>query len=180
MSLTQVQTGMVADAAITTAKVQDAAVTTAKIQDAAVTQSKMGSNVAGNGPTFAYGPGGSNQNLSQAVWTKVTMFTSLGWDTTSGMYSSNRFTPTVAGYYFITAASVLSSANGQLCIYKNGSGTGTYVNAVSGGWMRTSGILYLNGTTDYIEIYAYAADASQYLISNGGLSTFQACLIRSA
>jgi serine/threonine protein kinase len=76
--------------------------------------------VSGNMPAFSYYQN-TVQSLSAATLTKI-VFTALDFDTTSGMYSSSRFTPTVAGYYQINAAITASTAytTGQCAIYRNG------------------------------------------------------------
>ena len=135
------------------------------------------------GPAFsAYAS--TTTTLSPATWTKVNYATE-NWDTNNN-FASSRFTPTVAGYYQINAAfgEGLSTANMVFYIelQKNGSGfrkmqyittpTAWYTN------INISAMVYCNGTTDYIEIYAYTSDA--YTNQATILNYFDGAMIRSA
>jgi hypothetical protein len=115
-------------------------------------------------PTFsAYA--NTNQSVTQTTWTKVT-FGSEDWDTNNN-FASSRFTPTVAGYYTISGRVDLSgltnSSTVYLALYKNGVNNrtlGSYsANSSSIGFGGNSAI-YFNGSTDYVEIYVYAASGS--------------------
>jgi hypothetical protein len=117
------------------------------------------------------------QSFSSNVVTKM-VFDSSEYDTNSN-YSASRFTPTVAGYYqinsnvaFTTSSSVTSS---YIAIYKNGSvykiGTGT--RTIQNPNPGVSSLVYLNGTTDYVEIYGYVFDNGQAPATvAGGQNTF--------
>jgi len=134
------------------------------------------------GPTFSYYQS-SAQTLSAATFTKIT-FTSnatYGWDTTSGMFASSRFTPTVAGYYQINAAIyTTTSQTSALClIYKNGSAYKQGYQGAGTGF-GCSGIVYCNGSTDYIEIYAYLGSGGTLLNSNSQYTWFDGTLLRTA
>jgi hypothetical protein len=116
--------------------------------------------VSGNMPAFsAYSSAGAN--ISSSTWTKITLDTET-FDTNSN-FASNRFTPTVAGYYQINLmVSCGSSANNAywqwVSIYKNGSpyASSTPVNGLaqlqSFSW-SVNQLVYMNGSTDYIEFY---------------------------
>lgn len=131
-------------------------------------------------PAFSVYPTGS-QTLSTNTLTKIT------WDTevfdTNNNFASSRFTPTVAGYYLINA---LVNVNSSYCriylaVYKNGSlyHTGPDSGSSSVGAMPITDIVYLNGTTDYIEIYAQFGTGQN--VSNSNLYTwFNGCLLRAA
>ena len=81
---------------------------------------------------------------------------STGWyDNTNG-----RFTPTVAGWYQVSAGARVYSSGGEgyLALRKNGtdimsSGGGNAVNSV------LSLLVYFNGSSDYIQLYSIAATA---------------------
>lgn len=104
--------------------------------------------------------------------------------------STYRFTPNVAGYYQVSGAiygggSVNTSA-ALVVIYKNGSIAkyGAFIRApspVANLICPVSAIIYMNGSTDYLELYAYA-DVSGTVTLTGGsaLTFFQAALIRGA
>ena len=137
--------------------------------------------VSGNMPTFsAYQS--SAQTLSSTTFTKLT-FTSTDWDTTGGMYSSSRFTPTVAGYYIITGAFEIASSTTPMIlrIYKNGSAfkncSNTNPNSCTS--LMASAMVYLNGSSDYVELYGWVG-TGQALQTGSNLTYFQAAMIRSA
>jgi len=116
--------------------------------------------VSGNMPAFsAYGSAG--QSIATATWTKIAYNTEL-FDTNS--YYDNvtnyRFQPLIAGYYQINA-NIFTSASAAglafIAIYKNGSAYcyGNVVPNTNGGYITVNSLLNCNGSTDYIEIYAY-------------------------
>jgi hypothetical protein len=142
--------------------------------------------VSGNMPAFsAYI---TTQTVSGDTATKM-QFATENFDTNNNFDSTTnyRFTPTVAGYYLVTASSYFSSYSGgsfvNLTIYKNG----TPFQEVQRTWPSTnpsniggSVIVFCNGSTDYIEAYWYSAGGSSVLVNNNGsaLSHFDACLLR--
>jgi hypothetical protein len=160
-------------------------VTTAS--SAVVTQAMLATNVAGNGPAFS-ATNSVLQNFSVNTFTKVT-FDVENFDTNSN-FASSRFTPTVAGYYYISA-SVLQDFGGAggtvstVSIYKNGSayqitsirGSTTY------GGQQTQSLVYCNGSTDYVEIYILSNNASPLVgVSNStsGTTLFTGFLAKAA
>jgi hypothetical protein len=138
-----------------------------------------------NGPAFsAYA--GSATSLSSSVETKV-LFDTEEYDTNSN-FASSRFTPTVAGYYQINAAVRLAAANTNTVyvqINKNGTSNkiGTLI-ALSASYspiLSVSSIIYLDGSTDYVEIYAFQNSGSAQNTSTSSTVTwFNGALIRSA
>lgn len=100
----------------------------------------------------------ANQTLSTSAWQKVN-FDTTEFDTTSDFDTVNyRYIPSVAGYYQINMAigrSILNNA-WLASLYKNGSEytRGEYAANDSYG-VTASMLVYLNGTTDYIEAYVY-------------------------
>jgi hypothetical protein len=141
--------------------------------------------VVGNGPTFsAYQS--SNQSVSNNTSTKVLFQTEL-WDTNSN-FSSSTFTPTVAGYYQINTVIAYSSNWTQelwVSIFKNGAeykrGNDTSASSSSPYGISVSGIVYCNGSTDYIEIYTYQNSGSSKTTYPGQpYNWFDGCLIRGA
>jgi hypothetical protein len=159
-----------------------ASVGSSNISAGAVLQTNLGSNVAGNGPAFsAYQS--SAQTLSSGTWTKI-QFQTKEFDTNSNFdnVTNYRFTPTVAGYYQISGGFQVSSSATpvRLAIYKNGSvfkylGI-TDSSSLSG--IYSSALIYLNGSTDYIELYGYVG-TGQALLSNSTATYFQASMVRS-
>ena len=170
-------TTRIADSNVTTAKIADSNVTTAKIADANITQAKLSTNVVGNGPAFRASASGTTI-ISGA--TLINLATE-NFDTNNN-FSGNRFTPTVAGYYLIAGAIEISGGgqNVQVSIYKNN------VKAASG--IQVSGlaynsvcsdIIYMNGTTDYVELFGVSSPGSTVAASGTG-TYMSGCLIRSA
>ena len=113
-------------------------------------------------------------SCASATYTKVA-FQAKEFDTANAFDSTTnyRFQPTVAGYYQVNLALVWAqSATGYgiSTIYKNGSefkrGSANAFIAANNISSVASAIIYLNGSTDYIEGYAYQA-------TGGSLSTFQ-------
>jgi hypothetical protein len=141
-----------------------------------------------NGPAFsAYANAG--QTLTNSTWTKV--LANIEIFDTNGNYdnvTNCRFTPTVAGYYQINAGvrveATTSIAYGVVGIFKNGSPIRETVSGPFAGNYsnpNTSIVSYLNGSTDYIELYAIAAGTGTLTTSpNTTQTNFQAALVRSA
>ena len=147
--------------------------------DVTITVPATTATMAINGPAFSYYQS-SSQTLSSATATKIT-FTSSEFDTTSGMYASSRFTPTVAGYYQVNGAFAKPSGSTEMfmSVYKNGSEwkRGSDVSITSSA--TVSCIVYLNGSTDYIELYGYMGiGAATWNTSYG--TYFQASMVRAA
>jgi hypothetical protein len=114
--------------------------------------------VSGNMPAFsAYMSAGTA--VPDATYTKL-LFASEDFDTNNN-FASSRFTPTIAGYYQINSAlqlagSVSASVLVVPSVFKNGSSFKRSVLTASSTYGATvSAILYLNGSTDYVEIYLY-------------------------
>lgn len=137
--------------------------------------------MAMDGPAF-YIYAGTSTSLPTATYTKV-IFDATVFNTAGSMVASSRFTPTVAGYYQINASAYYySAAESFLQLYINGSQNirGTDHNA--GVYSRfVNAMIYLNGSTDYVEIYAFQATGSTVTISaSQGQTFFQAFLARAA
>jgi hypothetical protein len=146
---------------------------------ATVSQGMLASGVAGNGPAFsAYRNTG--QTLTANVATKL-LFNLEEFDTANNFDTSlSRFTPNVAGYYQVSGAvqNSVTASGILLAIFKNGSNAkiGQYTQAVQFTINTVSALIYLNGTTDYIELYATFSATGD----NTGNSYFQAVLVRAA
>jgi hypothetical protein len=135
-----------------------------------------------DGPAFsAYQ--NSAQTFSTGAFNKLQIDTEE-FDTANCFNTGNyRFTPNVAGYYQVNAVYNLSGSGTTLAtIYKNGSAFKYGVNSTGsnpyGG--SVSCLMYMNGTTDYIEFYGFT-NGTGYTVTTGILNTwFQAVLVRSA
>ena len=142
--------------------------------------------VSGNMPAFsAYLS--SNQSISSATTTKI-LFDTKEFDTNNN-FASSRFTPTVAGYYQISAATLCVSAAGTqtstaIYIYKNGNqykiGSDYSGAANSSSAQTISSLIYMNGSTDYIEIYGYIAGTTNSFYGSSVWTWVNGYLARSA
>lgn len=140
-----------------------------------------------NGPAFsAYGT--ALQSATSGVFVKIA-FNTEDFDTNNNYDSTTnyRFTPTIAGYYQINASitGAASASSGVFCgIYKNGSRfiDGTYFpNSSIGPYSTASGLVYLNGTTDYVEIYGYQSTGGALNIGSSLVSLkFTGAMVRAA
>lgn len=137
-------------------------------------------------PTFSAYKSGGTQTFSAATWTKIT-FATESWDA-PGCFASSTFTPTSAGYYSVSSAvyhGQVGNGDFTLAVYKNGSlWQRLYINnPTSAGVYRVDGgatLVYCNGTTDYIEIYARGDSGGDVSIIEGAsLSYFSAIGIRA-
>lgn len=141
-------------------------------------------NIAVDGPTFsAYQS--SSQTLSSATLTKI-QFQTEEWDTASAFDNTTnyRFQPTVAGYYSLTGKiqPASSYSAGALGIYKNGSSYkyGSYNNNASGNAPPSlSCLVYLNGSTDYVELWGLLT-TGQGLVAAADMTYFQGYMVRGA
>lgn len=141
---------------------------------------------AGFGPAFrAYSS--NSQSISSGSTTKI-QFNTETFDTNSNYDNTTnyRFTPTVAGYYQVNLAVGFATMGvGEIILQlnKNGSayqfgsdviGTTTYITSMST-------LVYLNGSTDYIEGYVYQASGLSRTLSTASTqATFSAAQVRSA
>jgi hypothetical protein len=145
-----------------------------------IVQDSINGGVAGSGPAFRVYLG-SNQNITNSTYTKLQLNTE-SFDTANCFDNTTnyRFTPTVAGYYHISLkiATDYSSAYGNnwfAHIYKNGTSVnqnGQYSAAVNYGPMiEVTDLVYLNGSTDYIEGYVWTSGGTSVYL-DGGSQTY--------
>lgn len=145
--------------------------------------------VSGNMPAFrAYS--NANQTVTTDVATKITLNAEI-FDTANAFDSTTnyRFTPQVAGYYQfnVTLGGVGTSLNyNWIQIYKNGVSDsiaiyGPYLGATVYGSLAA--LIYLNGSTDYVELYATLSGTGTMTVTGGATSIatyMSGCLIRAA
>lgn len=146
--------------------------------------------VSGAMPAFSAYLSADQTGVASGTYTKIN-FNAENFDTNSN-FASGRFTPTVAGYYqintntgfqFNASTSVTFSAR----IYKNGS---AYLNTASQSSNITnitlvqynmSDLIYMNGTTDYLEIYGIMSPSSGAgMLFGSGRTNFSGSLVRAA
>lgn len=113
----------------------------------------------------------SNQSVSNGAWAQL-LFDTVVFDSDTAYDNTSlyAFTPQTAGYYLITARASLNTSGsnmteGWLRISKNGvdqaigsnnlpTGTNPWISSVA------TTIVYMNGTTDYIEAYVSISDGN--------------------
>jgi hypothetical protein len=139
----------------------------------------MSNVINGNAPAFsAYQS--VQQTLSSNVWTKI-QFQTKEFDTNSNFDNTTnyRFTPTIAGYYqFNGAVGANSYSTGIICaFYKNGSEFKRLFQSTASAYQGFgSALIYMNGTTDYVEFYGYFVTGQA--VNNTNINTyFQASLV---
>ena len=130
----------------------------------------------------------SAQTISTSTWTKIN-FDTKEFDTNNN-FASDRFTPTIEGYYNLHAAVRIDNNIGtgerMIVIYKNGSeykrGYNTKGSAAVGdSWfqMSISCLVYANGTTDYFEVYVmHGAGVNRSLTGGTQFTYFQGSMAR--
>jgi hypothetical protein len=160
-------------------------VVTNSIANGAVVQADLATGVAGTGPAFsAYASAGVS--VLNSVITKV-LFQVENFDTNNN-FASSRFTPTVAGYYQVNAGVAIIIAGGisYASLAKNGVNIhigNQAINTVSGIQVTVSALVYMNGTTDYLEVYFLqnsGSNGTTYTNNNNEYSYFNGCLLRAA
>jgi hypothetical protein len=159
------------------------------LPDAIITQPEIASGVGGTGPAFsAYA--NANQTITSNTFTKIQINTEE-FDTNSNFDSTTnyRFTPTVAGYYQVNGSvnnySSTSPTRVLAVIYKNGTAykrffdgavsTGTFYATSEG-----SALVYLNGSSDYIELYGLIVATTAVVNTDSSYVYFQAVMVRGA
>ena len=120
-----------------------------------------------SGPAFAAYRATSSQSISSGTWTKAQL-NAEQFDT-AGVYdptTNYRFTPDVSGYYSVNLISELSlsSANyTRIALYKNGSAvreSGSEQKSTTLQYQQLSALIFMNGSTDYLEMYVYAESSA--------------------
>ena len=131
-------------------------------------------------PAFEAYISGSDQSLTDATTTKIEFNTEiLDTDNCYDNSTNYRFTPTVAGKYYVYS-SANSEANGssdlrrtRISIYKNGSSyrQNQFLQETERARQQNpyvAAIMDMNGTSDYLEIFVYVDDNSGNPVLKGG------------
>jgi hypothetical protein len=146
-----------------------------------------------NGPAFsAYLS--ANQSVSNSTATKIALnteefdtancFNNTG-STVSGI-PAYAFLPNVAGYYQFNSLCVQGTSsitNNWLRIYKNGAAWSSGIGAgITTGYINISDLIYLNGTTDYVEFYSFVTATTPIFVGSATptLTKASGALVRSA
>lgn len=130
----------------------------------------------------------SAQTIAGASYVKITLNDEI-FDTNANFdpTTNYRFTPTVAGYYQVNG-NIFYNTSGvsglmQLFIYKNGSAAASNVSLLpSTGQCGISlgTVIYLNGSTDYVELYTYNGNALSQTTASGTYVYMSGSLVRGA
>jgi len=140
------------------------------------------STFGGTGPAFsAYA--NASTTLSNGASTKI-LFQLEEFDTNSN-FASSRFTPTVAGYYQINSGVGYTPGAGSnwVAIHKNGTEYFRGARYVIGSALIgiVSALVYCNGSSDYIEIYAFTnGGGSPTTTASQPETYFTGAMVRSA
>lgn len=135
---------------------------------------------------------GTTQNNVGSTLTKVNINT-IDFDTNSWFDTVNyRYTPQIAGYYFFQGTGIVqvttSVTSQQVQLRKNNSDiVGRVINrfTVSNSYyMQPTGLVYMNGSTDYVELWAQGvATTVDFIVSSvevGSTSSLSGFLVRAA
>ena len=177
-------------------KVRAAGITSNEMASASVTQTALALNVATTGPAFHVNMGGTNQSLPNTGVNQTIQFDNEVFDTGSCFNTSNyRFTPNAAGYYQINlSVQIDNNGNGFIpffiaSIRKNGSiyYDIMHISAISNVLYSHIGsgsvLIYMNGSTDYIDASAavnFASSTSPVIIGSTARTFMSGFLARSA
>lgn len=142
--------------------------------------------VSGNQPAFSAACN-TSQSIPNATNTKVQLAVK-NFDTANCFDNTTnyRFTPNVAGYYQFNAIVTIGGASSGIVttqIWKNGTN-------ISSSWMPMNGqyngttvstLLYMNGSTDYVELYVYQnGGATQTVLGQTHTDYLTGVLVRAA
>lgn len=138
-----------------------------------------------SGPAFSVYLG-TNQSISSSTSTKV-QFNTENFDTDNCFNTTNyRFTPTKAGYYQFNTVSLVNGNSGGtigITFKKNGSTdiTASFDKGDGGNYVSTVNcvLAYLNGSTDYVEVFAFSGGSAATIEAGAALTSFNGVWIRS-
>lgn len=155
----------------------------------ALTQVQVGMGGNSNAPAFAV-TASAGQTLTSGTTTKIQFNTKTGTNAfdTNGYFDAStnyRFTPLIAGYYQISAITQYqgTSNNGNIFstyIYKNSNQYTQFQSSTAAtqyAFASSSSIIYFNGSTDYVEVYAQQFQGGSQTVV--GIN-FNGCLVRAA
>lgn len=187
------------DNSVGTAKIVNDAVSSAKIATNAVgidaldltanyTFTGTVAGISGAGPSFRAYKTSNQTSVTANSNAKITFDAEL-WDTHNCFDLSNdRFTPNRAGYYLInghcTIPHAATTARVAVFCFMNGTFSGTGIGGGEGGGSQGDGSFYptsratwlipMNGSSDYIELYAYGTNnGSAYTIQGSTTATYR-------
>jgi len=191
----------IADSIITSAKITDGTITNSDVASSIITGQTAETSIAGGDSILIYddsatalrkmtrtnfvaGVGGTNTPAFYAYNSTATSLTNgtntkVNFQTevldSDNCFASSAFTPTTAGYYFLTSKVVVGSGNFNhgLALYKNNSFYAWLWDlSIQTVGLTASIMVYANGTTDYFEIHYYQASGSSRNTVTGEAETF--------
>jgi hypothetical protein len=143
--------------------------------------------VSGNIPSFrAYSV--VDQSITNGVYAKIQLSTT-DFDTATAFNTTlYRYVAPVAGYYYVVGncylANSVAGTDGQIAIYKNGSLWQIQnIASTSRGIVLIAGLVYMNGSTDYVELWGRQNNATGPTIygdSSAAYTSFAGSLVRTA
>lgn len=126
----------------------------------------------------------ANQTITSSTYTKVN-FDTEEFDIGSCYDTAlKRWTPNKAGYYWVSATinniNAVSSSIFLCSIFRNGTSVkqGGDMRGTFSGSVTASTLIYMNGTTDYLEGFAYMTATTPIITGSAG-SYFSAHFVRS-
>jgi hypothetical protein len=131
----------------------------------------------GSGPGFAVYMASNQTGMSDSVAVKLNMDTE-DWDSDSCYDTTNkRFTPTKAGWYQfnIRASSTLIHT---IYLYKNNTTQYLLVGMAANDSNPGSGLVYMNGTTDYVEMWGMVQTAAGTMTAGTLYTRFEGFFVR--
>jgi len=154
-----------------------------------------GTGLSAGGPAFSAYQSTQQSSLSAGVATLLQFqteefdtngcFNNTGSTVTLNGVSAPQysFAPNVAGYYQVSGRAEVASSIVYIIVqvYKNGSVFKRFTNTNTSGVTAVNGsaLVYLNGTTDYIQLYCQQG-GNQQLSNTADVTYFQAAMVRSA
>jgi hypothetical protein len=142
-----------------------------------------------NTPTFR-AVATANQTVTASNWTKLNLPTEQ-WDSHNWFdTTTSRFTPQIAGYYQFNGTSRANSGARYVIssIYKNGAealrgvecNVGVQAAASDNMQSVVSDMIYMNGTTDYVELYVFTDLTTSQSGTGAFGNRFSGFLVRAA
>lgn len=131
---------------------------------------------------------GTLQSVTNAAYSKAQL-NAIDFDTNSWFDNTTnyRYTPQIAGYYqlsFSTFVSGTGLTTVQASLWKNNVqnlvGSYTVVSAQTDIFSTGSGLVYLNGTTDYVELFVYAVGSTRNLPVGVSTTFLSGFLVRAS
>lgn len=137
------------------------------------------------GPAFFAYRTGDQTGITGGQWTKVQLNTEA-FDTASAFdpVTNFRFTPQVAGYYQLNGnvycLGSTTTTQAGAAIYKNG--VAAAKSTPPSGVAAVSTLLFLNGTTDYVELFGLVVGTGtlSFTAATSDLINFSGALVRAS